>query len=107
MSRSYNQYHKLYRNKNKYLSNPFRRRKHSPYGNKGWCGYGGEIYSKNPYDKESSKEEIVTCCVNKSKARRQWKYNIIEELNEKNWDIILNKLIDKFDNTYVLIKKFY
>ena len=31
----------------------------------------------------------------------------IEELNEKNWDIILNKLIDKFDNTYVLIKKFY
>lgn len=45
--------------------------------------------------------------VNKSKARRQWKYNIIEELNEKNWDIILNKLIDKFDNTYVLIKKFY
>lgn len=83
MSRSYNQYHKLYRNKNKFLSNPFRKRKHSPYGSKGWCGYGGEIYSKNHYNKDSSFEEIVTDCINKSKARRAWKRDIQKELNNE------------------------
>lgn len=83
MSRSYNQYHKLYRKRNKFLSNPFRKRKHAPYGNKGWCGYGGEIYSKNPYDKESSFEEIVTNCINKSKARHGWKRDIQKELDDE------------------------
>ena len=26
--------------------NPDRRRKHIPYGSKGYCGYGGESYSR-------------------------------------------------------------
>ncbi|MBP5723272.1 MAG: hypothetical protein J6X18_06840 [Bacteroidales bacterium] len=28
------------------MKNPNRKRKHIPYGSKGYCGYGGETYSK-------------------------------------------------------------
>lgn len=45
--------------------NPFRRRKHIPYGSKGHCGYGGETYSKrygefivDVVDKKSYRQRI-------------------------------------------------
>ena len=45
--------------------NPNRHRKHVPYGSKGYCGYGGEIYSKkyglfvlDVVDKKSYRQKI-------------------------------------------------
>lgn len=45
--------------------NPNRRRKHIPYGSKGYCGYGGECYSHkygvfvtDVVDKSSERQRI-------------------------------------------------
>lgn len=81
MSKSKNEFHPLMRNRSKkFRSNPFRKRKHYPYGGMGWCGYGGEMYCKNPYNKNKGFEEIVAIVINKRKARNEWKKNIKKEL---------------------------
>lgn len=59
--------------------NAFRHRKHIPYGSKGYCGYGGELYSK--------KMGIVCIIdvVDKRQERKKNKMNqIMKDLENKN-----------------------
>lgn len=79
MSRTFNKHHPTTRNpKNRFPSpllnlNTYRKRKIKPYGLKGWCGYGGEVYFKKW-------GEVMADIVNKKKARRDSKNIINQEL---------------------------
>lgn len=64
--------------KRRHKPSAFRRRKHIPYGSKGYCGYGGEFYSK-------TQGEIIIDIINKSKERKKNKMrSIMEDLENKN-----------------------
>ena len=76
MSRSRHQRHKIIKSKRIKQPYPYRNRKIKPYGLKGWCNYGGEIYTKQ-YG------EICVDLVNKKKARQLGKELIIKELNNE------------------------
>ena len=83
MSRSYHQHHKMFRNE-KHPSpcvdnegKQDRHRKMKAYGSKGYCGWGGEYYFKKW-------GEIMLDLVNKRKARREAKKQILEQLYEDN-----------------------
>ena len=57
----------------------FRHRKHIPYGSKGYCGYGGEFYSK----KHSG--FYITDIVDKKRERKKNKMKeIMKDLENKN-----------------------
>ena len=71
MSRSKHQRHKFFHNKRQ--PHPFRSRKIKPYGLKGWCGYGGEVYMKK-YG------EILIDLINKTRYRRLLKKEMLEEI---------------------------
>ena len=79
MSRSYHQHHKMQRKEK--CPSPYRdnegtqdkHRKMRPYGCLGYCGWGGEIFIKKW-------GEIMLDLVNKRKARRDAKKQILEQL---------------------------
>ena len=59
--------------------NAFRRRKHIPYGSKGYCGYGGEFYSYK------HRGFYITDIVDKRQERKKNKpNNIIKNLEKEN-----------------------
>ena len=66
------------RNKNRFLTNAFRRIKHFPYGGKKFTGYGGEIYSRDPNTKRFT--ETCGIIVNKSRERFRSKLELKDEL---------------------------
>lgn len=66
------------RNKDKNLSNPFRKIKHFPYGGKKCTGYGGELYSRDP--RTGRFTEICGIIINKSRERFKSKLEIRNEL---------------------------
>lgn len=66
------------RNKDKHLSNPFRKIKHFPYGGKKCTGYGGELYSRDP--RTGRFTEICGIIINKSRERFKSKLEIRNEL---------------------------
>lgn len=75
MSRSKHQRHKVIKSKRIKQPHPYRSRKIKPYGLKGFCGYGGEIYTKK-YG------EICVDIINKKRQRRISKQEIRNELNK-------------------------
>lgn len=72
------------RNKNKLLSNPFRKLRHKPYGMKYFTGYGGEYYGKDP--RTGIMTEDTGIVINKKRTRRESRQYINNELN-LNYDI--------------------
>jgi hypothetical protein len=72
--------------KNRKRINPFRHRRHIPYGSKGHCKYGGEYYLFK------YKEEFISDIIDKKSYRQKIKY-------------LLQKIKDEYMNKEELEEK--